>query len=566
MNVLLRAALLFGWCCTLSLCVVRAQAGAGGEAKPTGMITGRVTIGEKGAGGVAITLLSQDAPMRRKAFSRATTDAEGRYTLSNVPTGRYSVLPVAPAYVVTDIANIWPPGKAVNIVSGETVEDINFEIKRGGVITGRVADADGRPIIAQAVQVERVDPQPGALSRLPSRPGADMTDDRGVYRIYGLPEGRYRVSVGQDSRGSAYFGNGMRTIYTRTFYPNGTQERDARIVEVTAGGENEGIDITISGPVKTYKVSGRVVDADTGQPIPRINVFYGSLREGSQAWMDGVNGGGPVNLRGEFQMTAMKGRYGLTVAPNDDNEWYSEMLTFEVADADVNGLELKLRRGSSLIGVLIVEGSADRSAVARVKQLQVYAHSISPNSETNTPFSQSAHINPDRTFFIKGLRPGKVQISINGWSPQQKGFSLLRIERNGVEQREGIEVGAGEQVSGVRIVVAYGNAIIRGQVRIDNGPLPEGTRMVVSARRVGGAGGSGTGNGMPFNGRPSEVDARGHFIIEGMAAGEYELTLRVFGPNFQGRRQHEVKQMITVGDIGEIPVTLVYVNEPETKP
>src|SRR5207244_12335072 len=68
------------------------------------------------------------------------------------------------------------------------------------VITGRVTDAENKPVVEERVSLQSVD-ENGAPSRFGvfSSPNDQMyqTDDRGIYRIYGLPAGRYKVSVGR---------------------------------------------------------------------------------------------------------------------------------------------------------------------------------------------------------------------------------------------------------------------------------------------------------------------------------------------------------------------------------
>lgn len=524
-----------------------------GETKPTGRITGRVLSDEKGVNGISVVLLPAEMGPRRRPIARATTDGEGRYTMTNVPAGHFMLLTVAHAFVTSDNADSWQVGKPVNISSGETIEDIDFKLTRGGVITGRVTGADGRPIIAQQIHVEPVTP----TGRPPMRFGLQLTDDRGVYRIYGLPAGRYRVSVGQDSKNGSYFSGG-RAIYERTFHPNVSQEAEAKLVDVAEGAEVEDIDIEVGGVAKTFKASGRVLDAETGRPVPNINIYYGPMRDGTRNFAGGFNGSAPSNARGEFQLTAMSGRYGLIASPDGQSEWYSETVTFEVAETDVSGLELKLRRGGSLSGVIVIEGGNNPAAQARLTRLQLYTHNASPNEES-PPFAQRAQVNADRTFFIGGMRAGKFRIGMSSW-PQMKEFSLLRVERGGVEQRDGIEVAAGEHVTGLRVVVSYGTAVIRGQVKIEGDPLPEGTRMFVFARRPGAPEASNPA------GRASQVDARQRFTVEGVPAGEYELTLRLYGPNLKDRQPKEMKQAVTVGDAGEISVTLVYPNTPDADP
>jgi hypothetical protein len=89
-------------------------------------------------------------------------------------------------------------------------------------------------------------------------------------------------------------------------------------------------------------------------------------------------------------------------------------------------------------------------------------------------------------------------------------------------------------------------------VSVTGGALPEGVRLSVSSRRVG-------ASSPGFGG--TEVDSRGRFAIEGLMAGEYELSLRAYVPGVlaaQGPRFPTVRQTVSVLDTGEVSVTLVY--------
>jgi hypothetical protein len=109
----------------------------------TGVITGRVTLRGKAMTGIGVVLFADERTPQRKAISKAETDYEGRYRLSNVPAGRYTVVAIAPAHVGPNEGSNGDPGKTITIAEGETVEEIDFALVRGGVITGRVTDADG---------------------------------------------------------------------------------------------------------------------------------------------------------------------------------------------------------------------------------------------------------------------------------------------------------------------------------------------------------------------------------------------------------------------------------------
>src|SRR5215207_8382721 len=114
-------------------------------------VAGRVTDGERGAPGVPVILVFNEPAQRFRLAARAKTDAEGRFLLTNVAPGRYQILPVAPAHVVAGLGVNYPPGRQLNIVAGEEIKEIDFKMEPGGVITGRVTDADGNPVVAETV-------------------------------------------------------------------------------------------------------------------------------------------------------------------------------------------------------------------------------------------------------------------------------------------------------------------------------------------------------------------------------------------------------------------------------
>src|SRR5262245_33791613 len=80
-------------------------AGVGAQTKEaTGVITGRVTIGDKPAPGVAVALMSSQplTPPQLNSFRepapKVTSDEDGRYRITGVAAGRYNVIPLAPLY------------------------------------------------------------------------------------------------------------------------------------------------------------------------------------------------------------------------------------------------------------------------------------------------------------------------------------------------------------------------------------------------------------------------------------------------------------------------------------
>jgi protocatechuate 3,4-dioxygenase beta subunit len=512
-------------------------------------VAGRVTDGEHGVAGITVTLMSADPSTRFRAVARARTDGEGRYRLSNVAPGRYQIMPFAPVYVVQDLTDNWPPGKPLNLAAGEEVSDIDFRVERGSVITGRVTDADGTPVIGEQVSLTSADKDKPFRWRGFSSGGFDpreiSTDDRGVYRLYGLPPGRYKVSVGQsDENGAVNFGR--RKLYKRTFSPDTTDETQARVVEVTAGGEATDVDITLGRALKTYRASGRFVNAETSEAMPGIVFSYGVLDNNGQG-LSNFGGGQTTNARGEFQIEGLApGRYAVFSASWDGtSDFYSDAAQFEIKDAEVRGLVVKMHRGASVSGVVTVEGLSDRAAAARlIAGLRLYSF-VERRAEGFVPeYGRQITVGADGSFRVGGLRAGKLRFSL---ADDRTGkLTITRIELNGANMSTGIDVAEGAQVTGARIVLAYGSGVVRGQVNYGNATLPAGSRVIAFARRI-------TTGSDDAGGRTVEVDSRGRFVIEGLAPGEYEIRARVFS---NGAIYQSDAQRVSLAENGDMNVTV----------
>jgi hypothetical protein len=536
-----------------------------------GSITGRVTADEgRPAPGIAVALMpSEFRPNSNRPVARAETDADGRFRMSNVPPGRYRLLTLTPTHTSPDLrGSFFEMGKQITVAAGEAVEGADFALARGGVITGRVTGVDGKPAIGERINVTyagRPDLRGPAASAV--NPFEWETDDRGVYRVYGLAPGRYLVSVGQDTE------NGMVVVgvasprYARTFHPSTTDQAQARAVEVTSGGETTGVDITLAEAPKSYTATGRIVD-EAGKPVANIGVAHSALRPDQKALGGWGWDGGKSNANGEFAIKNLfPGRYAAFVVSFEQSENYSEPVQFDVGEGDVRDLTIRVKRGASITGAAVVEGTADRSVIQRLSTLSLYANVTPAKPDLiGLPSFGGDKLGADGSFRLAGIAPGKVRLTVGGF-PQPKGFTLLRVERNGVEvPRDGIEVGPGEQVTGVRLVLGYGTAVLRGQINLVNGgqpaALPEGVRLSVSAARVGA---SATGGN--FVGGGASVDSRGRFVLEGLMSGDYELSVRAYAPDTRGpQRFPVVKQTVVMTEGGEASVTVVYDLSKTTEP
>jgi hypothetical protein len=525
-------------------------------APATGSVSGRVMLGEQPAVGVTVAVTP-----KRMAISSNTppiqtvTDSEGRFRLNSLAAGAYTVAALAPGFVVPDEVISFSEGRSITVDEGESVDNVNIFIKRGAVISGSVTDENHAPVIETRVNLLRLTEQGRWQNFYVRNPFIGSTDDRGVYRIYGLPAGRYKVYAGESSKGGTIIMGRANSPYRQTYHPDAADEARAEIIELSDGGEANNVDIAINGKIKTYTVTGRIIHATTGKPLGNVQYGYGSVYAGYGTETEQAQGqnlsmgaagwtGNRTNAKGEFRVEGiMPGRYAVFIVKEESTDLYAEPALFEIKDSHVSGLEMKARTGVSISGVAVLEGTTNPASASMLSQLQ-FAVQITPRVlEAN--YGNTFRVSADGAFRFSGLRAGKAQIQpLN--SPGGRKLTLLRIEHNGVEVKDGIDLKEGEPITDVRMVFALGTATIRGQVKLESGELPEGLRLLVLARR-----GDRPEGGM-------EVDRRGRFVLGNAIAGEYELTLQYMVPQGAGNRQMKpLKQTVTVGEGAEVQVTFV---------
>lgn len=540
----------------LSALTFSALAQVAAQSKTPGTIAGRITIGDQPAQGVEIILkpggnnfvneMTASAPAMT-----ATTDANGWYRLTSVAPGSYRVSAYAPAFVIEGERNPFAPGKTVNLSEGETVDNVNFSMTRGGVVTGQVTDPDGRPVIAETVRAYKLDENgKRQTSGFPDF-SQWQTDDRGVYRIYGLESGRYIVAAGPSAEEvSLRMGGNGGATYKLTYHPDAAEESQAKIIEVSAGNEAENVDIRLARASKSkgYVATGRVIEAENGKPVAGVMIGYGVVKGGGGSFGFGNSA---TNSQGEFRLEGLTpNSYQAYVIGLDQSENYAEPLAFEVGESDVIGLEIRMNRGASISGTAVIEGSNDPKLREKLSKVQVMALPAESGGQRmiSNVFGGTGQIGANGSFKLGGIAPGKVRLMANLFMAE-KGFTLLRIEQNGNEVKE-IQLNAGDRITGVRMVFTYGSASIAGRVEVRGGNLSPNTRLGVRAVREGAAAND-------FGGSMAEVDSRGQFLIEGLSQGAYKLILSEMRFTPDSPRLPRVEQIVSVAGSGRQETVLV---------
>jgi hypothetical protein len=196
------------------------------------------------------------------AIARAVTDENGRFRITGLPAGSYTAMPEAPGYILpgSDFA-MMPQGRTLKLYDGQNIERFDLELKRGSVITGRVTGLNGSPLIGEIVQLMKLgntgEPKRVYLGSLHNNL---TTDDRGAYRFYGLPEGRYIVRVMYSAgKGESRINSNIQ----QTYHPDVTDQSRAKVIDLgiympVKRGRPIASSVALSGPTTDNRSAGRL--------------------------------------------------------------------------------------------------------------------------------------------------------------------------------------------------------------------------------------------------------------------------------------------------------------------
>ncbi len=205
--------------------------------------------------------------------SGARTDLDGVFTATHVQPGDYYVSASATGYISEGMllaaAGADPASALAKLptvhVTAASVSTVNLTLERGGVISGRIQWEDGTP--AAGVQVNAVSavgsaPDVGRMFGFFGGLGGNFaqTDDRGRFRLTGLPPGSYLVhaSVQTPLPGDAFGrGYGVRQMNVAIYAPGKVRRTEAQTVLLHAAEERDDVNMVMDlGSL--HRVTGRV--------------------------------------------------------------------------------------------------------------------------------------------------------------------------------------------------------------------------------------------------------------------------------------------------------------------
>lgn len=413
-------------------------------------------VATAGTSSIAGVIVDHDRqPVRRASVSiggnsqparTVVTDEAGRFMFAAIPAGRYTLTVKKPGYPQMSFGAREPfrTGSGVVVSAGQALSGLSITLARGGVIEGTVYNERGEPVPGIPVQPWELRTAL-AGERTVASPRMDddqrtTTDDRGRYRIYGLPPGEYTIgsswffrgeaariptddeiraafaAVSGNAAGARPAGSAMGAAaatpapsptfaYSPVYHPDTVDPLLARTFTLAAGEERTGVDLRMQMRPMS-RIEATVVDP-SGQPV---NAQV-SLQ------MPGRNAGTTISFisNGQYRSpTLAQGEYGLVVfmdacpacQPAREVGLFASMRV-NVLNAEPVKLSITLQPAAPVTGRVVFAGTT--LPPPDMKTVRVFLSAL-PGSVANLNGVRST---TDETglFTIVGITPARYRVT-----------------------------------------------------------------------------------------------------------------------------------------------------------
>jgi hypothetical protein len=515
-------------------------------------IVSRVDTGE-GLRDVVMRLNTQGLPGKPATALNAITDSQGKFEFKNLPLESYTLSASLEGYFTTS-SNGMPVTEAqteVRMEAARKTVDVAISLTPGGVITGSVRDAKGAPLVNTPVGAMRLTYSKGHRSL--SAVKFVTTDDRGAFRLAGLPPGDYYIRAdapptptaldrestiammpfGFRTPGSLGVPSGLVRSISPTYAPSTSDPQRAVSLKVRGGDVLQAdIEIPQTSPVR---ISGKVlsrVDGSAQSPlafllIPRDTEFdegTASIPLGNVA---------SDQSAGHFEVIVSRpGSYDLVALVTHNTRttisagrtavqpgYFSGRFPVDVADKDIEGIQVAVGPGSEL------EVRYNESAATAIKSAGVGYVLRSMDAIDTTPLvsETGAGINPDGRLFysirfdsslkFESLPEGRYQIEFPS-KPTNTYVSEMKQGGRSV-YTDGIFIVGKTSAEPLDVVFSPGAARVSGKIQGAEITASRPARMTLVPQ------GLRHENPMFYVRGQSAVD--GTFSLTGIAPGDYKL-------------------------------------------
>lgn len=364
-----------------------------------------------------------------------TTDPEGRFTFESLPADRYQVAASKAPYLGAIAGARRParPGSPVVVAAGQTVDGVSIRLPMGAAVSGTIADELGRPGGEIAVALMQWRTQGGERELVSARVASVRTDERGRYRLYGLPPGEYVVSA----MGTAFTAMGRQlsvsevdaaikgvpvvpqpappTQVAPVYFPGTPRPADAVPIVLQAGDDRQGVDFRLEF-VRPARIEGVVATSD-GTP-PTGTMVQMSAR-GSALSRSTISRVGPD---GRFGVAGMPpGTYVAIAQGSGALAGQAAAATIELSGQEVERVILTMRPAMTLTGRLAFDGASPPALAGRripVQALSATAGNIAASATDTAGAFSIAPIMPGRYILGGPLFFGAASMDSVAWTLQ----------------------------------------------------------------------------------------------------------------------------------------------------
>jgi protocatechuate 3,4-dioxygenase beta subunit len=475
----------------------------------TATVSGMVVVAGAGTPARRARVTLSEPEMGRPRTT--TTDDQGRFSFTAVAAGRYSLSANKPGHIAGVYGQARPgrPGTPIQIGDGEKFE-AQLQITRGGVLTGTVLDEAGEAVPGTQVRAMRFVIQNG--QRTLQQAGNGSTDDRGIYRIFGLQPGDYVIGAQPRNAGDGSTLDALRgemealqqriaaartgegppaamaarlasvraaiadtpdapsTGYAQVFFPGTTALSQAGSTTLAPGEERSGLDFQLQR-VPVARIEGLIVNS-TGQPVQNVQV---TLIDLSQAVAGAGNQSGRADNDGRFRFSNVApGQYRIAAravvgegparpaAPRGPAQaeqvrlWASADVT--VDGRDLANVALSLQQGVSATGRLVFQGTTSQPPDLTRLRVTLIPADAGPGREPGGP--ANGRVDASGRFTVTSIVPGRYRLGANGL-PQ--GWSLQSAIVDGQDTLDfPFEVRAGQTIGSATLTFTDQRAELTG--------------------------------------------------------------------------------------------------------
>jgi protocatechuate 3,4-dioxygenase beta subunit len=402
----------------------------------TASLAGTIKDGDNNPLRRAVVSIQGDMSLNRTTIS----DEAGRFAFTQLPKGRFTITASKPGYPSMSYGAKRPfrTGPGLMLTEGQQVSGLEFIVPKGAVLTGTVYDERGRPmpdVPVMAWEYRSSLSGERTLGFPATGPETVVTDDRGVYRIFGLPPGEYtlgtswyyggsgnEVRVPSDAEIRAAFEAVTRPAapanptaassssppllhdFAPMFAPDALDPMVAPAITLTAGEERQGIDLHMRRlPRSSIEIT---VTGPDGQGV------QGEIRIGRNSRVSALNvtSVSGTDANGKYIARGLNpGNYDVIFQASRTGDRPSLWATADVTIAGADPVTLRLTAQPAMTVTGRVTFTGTELAQPDLTRARVSLAGLTPTATVSS--RDAGSVDATGQFTIDGVSPGRYRVT-----------------------------------------------------------------------------------------------------------------------------------------------------------